>query len=160
MAPPATARAKLDAYGIDQFCEDICAGKTQAEIAEAVGVSEWALIDWKTRDPERSARAQAVIRMMAQSWAEKAQKAIETAGDGITVQAPIDLELKKFELARARELASHLRWRAAVGDPKNHGGKADWPDDPGSQPDVAGQIAEGADPVEASRLYADIVGGK
>lgn len=160
MAPKATARAKLDAYGIDQFCEDICAGKSQAEIAEAIGVSEWALIDWKTRDPERSARAQAVIRMMAQSWAEKAQKAIETAGDGVTMETPQAVELKKFELAKARELASHLRWRAAVGDPKGHGGKADWPDDPGTQPDVSGQIADGADPVEASRIYADLVGGK
>jgi len=160
MAPPATARAKLDAYGIDQFCEDICAGKSQAEIAEAIGVSEWALIDWKTRDPERSARAQGVIRMMAQSWAEKAQKAIETAGDGVAMDDPLVVDLKKFELARAKELAQHLRWRAAVGDPKGHGGKADWPDDPGSQPDVAGQIAEGAAPVEASRVYADIVGGK
>jgi hypothetical protein len=160
MAPPATARAKLEEYGIDQFCEDVCDGKTITSIAQSVGVSYNSLMGWIASDPERSARAWQARKFMAWYWADEGQRLLREAGDDVDVFHPDAVDLMKFRLAKAHAQAQWMKWRAAIADPKGHGGNADWPDDPGSQPDVAGQIAEGADPVEASRVYADIVGGK
>lgn len=160
MAPKATARAKLDAYGIDQFCEDVCNEMHISHIAEKIGVSYNSLMGWIASDPERSARAWQARRFMAWYWSDEGQRLLDEAGNDVDDDHPHAVELKKFGLAKADKQSQYRKWRAAISDPKTHAGKADWPDDPGTQPDVAGQIGEDADPVEASRLYADIVGGK
>lgn len=110
MAPPATAQAKLDAYGLDAVCEDIANRKSLTAIAEEQGVSVGAFFAWLEADDERSARVREVRASTARLWDEKAEEEIRAAKD--------DLGLRK-----AKELAHHYRWRATKIAPKEYGEK-------------------------------------
>jgi len=71
-------------------------------------VSIGTLISWINGDSERSARVREVRIATARIWDEKAESGIENAGD-------------PFELAKAKELAHHYRWRAAKIAPRDYG---------------------------------------
>jgi hypothetical protein len=101
-------RQKLDAFGIEAVLDAIHERKTMTSIASLAGVSIGTLQNWLEHDPERSARAREARELTAKLWDEKAEAEIRKA------KTPI-------ELAKARELAHHYRWRAAKIAPKTYG---------------------------------------
>lgn len=106
MPTPATARAALDAAGIEAICDLTLEGLSQRQIAERIGITDGSLRSWLTDDPTRSARVQKIRAETAQHWEEEAQRAIT------------DARSDPVELTRARELAQHYRWRAAIINPQ------------------------------------------
>lgn len=102
--------ASCDAMGIEKLCEDLIAGKSQTEIAASIGVSLATLINWIAADPERSAHAREARTASASSFSDLATAEIRAAKN-------------KFQLAKARELASHFRWKASKANPREFGEK-------------------------------------
>ena len=99
---------KLDALGIEAFCDLILDGTTQMQIAENLGISRSMVNRWLSLRPEHSARALEARRLASSAWDEKAEKVIQDAGD-------------QFELSKAKELAHHYRWRASKVHPADYG---------------------------------------
>ena len=110
MAPPPVARDKLAEFGIDEVCAQIVSGASMTAIAAKIGVSFGSLSAWLDADPERSARARDARRSTAKLWDETAAQTILDAKD-------------PFELARAKELAFHYRWRSSKIAPAEYGDK-------------------------------------
>ena len=114
-------------FDIDDVCERIETGEwSMRAIAKHYGVTCGALTQWLATDPERSARARQ-SRIAAAEWAEEqAQKLLAS------VQFS-EKDKSSFELAKAKELAHHYRWKAskiapsAYGDKVAVGGDADAP---------------------------------
>ena len=102
------AIAKLDAHGVDQLCDDIIDGKSYADIGRSLQISKSAIHRWIEADPERSARVRAALKESAQSCDDEALDVLRD---------------KTIDPARAREIASHLRWRAKVRDQSKYGEK-------------------------------------
>lgn len=110
MAPKPKARISMEAAGIEAICSRIANGETYTAIAKGLVVSVGKLSEWISGDKERSARANEARRMAAKVWDEKAEQELRSAPD-------------PFELTRARELASHYRWRASKIAPHEYGDK-------------------------------------
>lgn len=109
MSRAAEARAKLDKIGVEEIVEMIGEdGASLRGIANQVGVSATALLNWIAADPERSARVREARAEMAKVWDEKAEDLLRQAED-------------EFELKKAKELAHHYRWRARATAPKDYG---------------------------------------
>lgn len=104
------ATKKLEAYGIDAICEDVIGGEMLTDCARRLGVGIATLLTWINADPERSARAREARRLSAHAHEERAHQGIEDAKD-------------PFELARAKELAHHIRWKASMIAPREFGAK-------------------------------------
>ena len=102
--------AKVDALGIDALCERLIKGDSQTAIAEDLGVSKATLINWIAADPDRSARAREARISASHSFDEMAVQEIRDAKD-------------PFELAKAKELAYHFRWKASKSNPREFGEK-------------------------------------
>lgn len=102
--------AACDAMGIDELCDRIIDGESQTAIARDIGVSIATLIGWIASDTERSARAREARIASASSFSDKAAEELQGATD-------------VFGLAKARELASHWRWRASKANPRDFGDK-------------------------------------
>ena len=100
----------MEAYGIDAIADDVSGAKTMTEIAAAIGVTVGQLSTWIAADVEHSARVREARTVAARYWDERSEKEILSASD-------------PFELARAKELAHHYRWRAAKIAPKEYGDK-------------------------------------
>jgi len=96
--------AKLDEIGIDAICDMIVEGKPYTEIAQLAGGSKASFIRWLALDADRSARAREARSLSAATFDEMAEAEIRQASD-------------PFELARAKELAHHYRWRSAKRNP-------------------------------------------
>lgn len=109
---PRPAQDKLDAAGLDAICSHFKEGMGYGEISRKYGVGQARLFDWLAAVPERSARARAARSEAAASYEEQAARGIEEARD-------------PFELAKAKELAYHLRWRASKVNPREYGEKLD-----------------------------------
>jgi len=92
--------ALLESEGIDSICEMVIEGSSYTEIARNIGVSVALLSTWIATDPERSARAREARIFSARTFDDKAIEVIKEAKD-------------QFELTKARELASHYRWKAS-----------------------------------------------
>jgi hypothetical protein len=107
---PLRPSAKLDKLGIEWVCERIACAESMTSIAGSAGVSFGTLSAWLELVPERSARAREARRSVARFWDEKAEIEIASAGD-------------PFELSKAKEMASHYRWRASKIAPKDYGDK-------------------------------------
>lgn len=120
-------KTKLDALGIDTVCERIEAGESVGAIADALGIPKRTMWDWIDADSARSARVRASREKSAEAEDDKAEAVLA----GLTAAST------PAEVARARELASHYRWRASKRNPKtygdkldlNHSGKVDLTDD-------------------------------
>ena len=108
--PPAVGQNKCEDVGIVKVCEHLCSGKTLTSIAEEIGVGIATLLTWIERDPERAALAREARTRSARLWDEKAEEVLFKAAD-------------PFQLAKARELASHYRWRAKAVAPRDYGDK-------------------------------------
>jgi hypothetical protein len=102
--------AACDALGIDALCEKLIAGCSQTKIAKDIGISIATLCNWIAADPERSARAREARIAAARSYDDIAEQVLVDATD-------------PFGLAKARELASHYRWRASKSNPREYGDK-------------------------------------
>jgi transposase len=100
--------SKLDDLGIDAFCDAVIDGKSYRKIAAELGISNSFIVKWLAADSERSARARAARILTAQDADEQALEVLQ------------DTEI---DPARAREIASHLRWRAKVVNPREYGEK-------------------------------------
>lgn len=102
------AKEKLDQLGVEWLCNQIIDGQSQTSIAQSVGVSLATLSNWIAADIERSARVREARIASSRAYDEKAEQALMDATD-------------PFELAKARELASHYRWKASKTNPKEYG---------------------------------------
>lgn len=106
VAPPMEI---LDREGIEAICARIASGQTYRAICAELGISNQArLAYWLEADKDRAAQAKAARRLSALAADEEAERVI------LEAQTPLDL-------AKARELASHYRWRASKRDPAGHG---------------------------------------
>lgn len=94
-----TTQARRD-WDLDDVCERIAAGETYTVIAADYGKSQGALSLWLAAETNRSARAREAAAMAGRFWDEAAEAGIRAATDVLG-------------LAKARELAQHLRWRAS-----------------------------------------------
>lgn len=113
MSRAAEARARLDKVGIDEIVEMIAVeGASLRGIANEVGVSAGSLLTWIEADPERSARVRDARAQLAKLWDEKAEDVLQQADD-------------EFKLKKARELASHYRWRASKTAPREYGDRVE-----------------------------------
>lgn len=104
------ATEKLDQLGVDALCDRICAGESQVEIAQDIGVGIATLSRWIAADVERSARVREARISAARTYADMAEKQLKDATD-------------PFGLAKAREIASHYRWKASKANPREYGDK-------------------------------------
>lgn len=102
------AMRKIDAFGEDRVCNDLRNGNTMTATADYIGVSVGSLITWIGKDPDRSARVRESRMQAAAVWDEMAETLLRDA-PGV------------FELAKAREVAFHLRWRASKIAPRDYG---------------------------------------
>ena len=105
-----TISERIEAFGIEAVCERLSNGMTMTALAEEIGVTVGKLSQWIASDEEHSARAREARIHAARIWDEKALSVVEQA-------------LDPFELARAKELAHHYRWRASKTAPKEYGDK-------------------------------------
>lgn len=99
------ARERLDAMGTEAVALKIADGSTYREIAGEAKVGLGTLCAWIESDPERSQACARAREISAQAFEERAQEEIQDAKD-------------QFELAKAKELAIHWRWRASVTNPR------------------------------------------
>lgn len=90
----------LDLFGIDWVCDRIGDEATLTAIAREASVATATLLNWINLDADRSARVKAARTQMAAVWDERATEVIVAAAT-------------PFDLAKARELAQHYRWRAS-----------------------------------------------
>jgi hypothetical protein len=102
--------ARQDA--IEDLCDRIQGGDSLTGIAASLGAHVANLTRWIAADPQRSARAREARIAAAGTFDEMALDELRSAAD-------------PFELARAREVASHLRWKASKADPGRYGDKLD-----------------------------------
>lgn len=107
-----TPRQILDEMGIDGLCGRITDGMLGREIARSIGVSNTSLVEWIGASDERVRRVTSARMSAAQVYEEEADELIRSAAD-------------PFELAKAKELAHHLRWRASKLNKGLYGDKLD-----------------------------------
>jgi len=105
-----TPEQRLDAVGVDWVCDQICAGNSQTAIANTLQVGIATLSRWIAGDLERSARVREARIAAARTFDDMAEQALMDAKD-------------PFSLAKARELASHYRWKASKFSPREFGEK-------------------------------------
>jgi hypothetical protein len=93
-----------------QILQAIECGQTMHEIAEQIGRDVSILSRWLA-DPQRAAKAKESRRLQAVYWDELAERTIKELPSNATPAA----------MLRARELASHYRWRAKSIAPHDYG---------------------------------------
>lgn len=106
--------AKLKHTDIDGIVEMIIDGKTFRQIAKHYGVSLSTFDDY-TKKTEHSARVGEALMISAATYADKAEEVLQE----------ITKDSNTIEMARARELAQHYRWKSAKRNPRMFGDKVD-----------------------------------
>lgn len=104
------ASDKIEAYGMDRICKELKAGDDFYIIAKRIKVDNTTLLDWVHSDIPRSARARAARAAAAAAYDELANAGIKSARNS-------------FQLAKAKEVAHHLRWRASRLNQREYGDK-------------------------------------
>jgi hypothetical protein len=99
---------KLDELSIEGFCDEVINGKSYTKIADEQGVSKAALLRWLSQDADRAARARDARTLSSHTFDDMAEDVLRDAS---------------VDPARARELASHYRWRASKIAPREYGDK-------------------------------------
>lgn len=112
MSVPTTALQRMEALGIDAICARIQQGASQGSIADSLKVDRADFSRWLSSDAQRSARVREARSLSALHWDEQAERVLLDAS-----------EERPLSLAKARELASHYRWRAKCYAPKVYGDK-------------------------------------
>ena len=108
-------RAQLDRIGIDAICLMFEQGKMQSQIARELGIDDSILIKWLAADGQRSARAREARGKGAFVWDELAMDELQA----------IPADATPAQIARAREIAQHYRWRATKLGRADYGEKVD-----------------------------------
>jgi hypothetical protein len=107
---PGEAQAILDAFGVEALCDRLVAGETQTKICKELKVTKGSLGRWISLDAERQARVREARIEAAEAYEEMADEGLRMAKN-------------TFQLAKARERAQHLRWKASKADPRRYGDK-------------------------------------
>ena len=109
-AYPVNAGPVLDADAalLDAVCDAIVGGASLRELQQKNGFSAGGFYKWIHTNSERSARVRAARAFSAWAYDDAAERLLTEATDF-------------FELAKARELASHYRWKASKIAPKQYG---------------------------------------
>lgn len=134
----------LDYFGVDWVCDQILNGRTLTAIAREATVARSTLLGWIAADTDRSARVRVARQQAGAAWDDMAEEGLAAAKTS-------------HELAVARELAHHWRWRASKIDPnyKDRVVQEHVSPDGSMTPQ---QIISTADPMEAAKLYAEMMG--
>lgn len=103
---------KTHKIDIESVIKALIEGLTYRKIASINGVSLSALSDFLMQ-PEHSARVREALLSSANIIADMAEEVLMEAPDSA------------IEIARARELAQHYRWKAKCRNPKRYGDKLD-----------------------------------
>lgn len=106
------AQARCEELGLTKMVQMIEQGMPHRVIAKAAGVPVSSLWSWMNSTPERRQACARARQRAAQSMDEMAEQVLMEARD-------------PFELAKAKELAVHYRWRAKVMNPKGYGDRVD-----------------------------------
>lgn len=106
---PPTSTEKIEAVGLDAICARFEAGDSIRKVAQSIGVPSATLLAW-CNSPEHSARTREARELGADAMSDEAETVLEGAKDPVAIQ-------------RARELASHYRWKAKMLDPGRYGDK-------------------------------------
>lgn len=106
-----SANEKLDSIGVEAVCDVLLNGSTLIQYAELLMIDLSQLLHWIISDPGRSARVRECRSEAAIVWDERCELMLAGAAD-------------PFELAKARELAHHYRWRASKIAPRIYGDHA------------------------------------
>lgn len=101
------ARKKFEIFGIDRVCDALIQGVSLAKMAKEFESDHAQLCQWVEADKSRSAKVKEARRISARHWDEHAEWRLDAAKD-------------MFELAKAKELAVHYRWRAKMVAPKDY----------------------------------------
>lgn len=109
-APKPTTVQMLDEVGVEAICRRIIEGESMTAIAASFGLGTGSLRYWVSLDISRSARVREARALTGAACDDEALDRIDAASD-------------PFELAKAREAAQHLRWRAKAIAPKEYGEK-------------------------------------
>jgi len=109
-----TDAQRLESFGVAALCARISAGESQKSISVSLGVAASSLCEWIAADTERSARVREARIASARHWDEQAE--------AVLIDADANLP---GSIAKARELASHYRWRASKYAPRDYGDKLD-----------------------------------
>lgn len=119
---PSPAQDALTAADAERpIHERIASGQTYRQIASSVGVSMGVFAFWIDATPERSQACARAREIAAQFFDEQAEARIDEAED-------------MFELSKAKEIATHLRWRAKAANPKRYGDRTTVQGDPDAPP--------------------------
>lgn len=103
-----TPRELCEQFGEEAVISAIRDGEMLTDIAKGIGVTRSALSVWIALTDTRSARVREARAAAAATYDEMAYEKISEATD-------------PFSLAKAREQASHLRWRASKMNPGEYG---------------------------------------
>lgn len=106
-------RTELDHIGIDVVCEMLLSDLGYEAIAAKFRTTSSRISEWIHSDAERSARAREALRRSSITCDYKAETAILGLSSNAT----------PGDIAKARELAQHYRWRAKVRNPHDYGEK-------------------------------------
>jgi hypothetical protein len=105
-----TPKEILEAVGIDEVCHRLANGEMMSEICRTLGIDHGSMSWWISSDPSRSARASEARRLSADAHVDAGERVLlDLSGDDTPVA-----------LGRARELASHHRWKAAMFNPDRY----------------------------------------
>jgi hypothetical protein len=110
---PGEAFYKLDELGIDAICDRILDGESQKSIARSLKIDQRRIAHWLALDEAKSAKMREAQRLSSKHWDEEAERVLKAIKDN------------PGSIARARELASHYRWRAKVYNPRDYGDRVD-----------------------------------
>lgn len=109
---PLTAIQKFEQLGLDAICTRLASGESQRSIADSLKADRGDFCVWLS-DDQRSARVREARVLSARHWDDKAEQVLIELED----------EAKPGAVTRARELASHYRWRASKYAPRDYGDK-------------------------------------
>jgi hypothetical protein len=106
-SPPVPMAASMSEENFDLILDQIASGVGLRELAQRYNVTLRA-VQCFLEHPSRSARVLEARRQSAWLWDEKAEDEIRSAQD-------------QLDISKAREIASHYRWRAAAIAPREYG---------------------------------------
>lgn len=107
---PKNTVAMLDEAGVEEVSRRIIEGESMTAIATSFGIGVGSLRYWVSLDISRSARVREARSLTGAACDDEALNRIDAAEDA-------------FQLAKAREAAQHLRWRAKAVAPREYGDK-------------------------------------
>jgi hypothetical protein len=107
---PGQAEARIDKLGLEALCDRLVSGETQTAICKSIGVTKGSLRRWIALTEERRGAVHEARVASAQAFDDMAEAEIRKAKN-------------PFQLAKARDLSHHLRWRASKAAPKEYGDK-------------------------------------